>query len=94
MYSVAATLAAHPTPHGLRELRAVVIVDALRHASGDEQVRESLLYVVGSEVRRHIDGQAFSPELVGHRQHPERPAVARPPLHEVVAPDAVFMPEA
>ncbi len=39
----------------------------------------------------HVDGQTLPSELVDHRQHPNRPTVVRPGLHEAVTPEVIAM---
>jgi hypothetical protein len=53
------------------------------------QPSQTLKHIVVVEPTSHIDAQALACELVHDNQHPERPAVFRPCLHEVVRPDMI-----
>src|SRR4051794_37272668 len=77
-----------PAPHRLRhELGAVVAADELRLAPHLEEVLQGRYHILGSQVPLHLDRQAFSGELVHHRQDPQAPAVDGLVVDEVVAPD-------
>ena len=61
----------------------------LRRAMFGEQLGQAVENVVRLEPALDDDGQTSPGELVNHRQHAELPAVMRPVLHEVVAPDMI-----
>src|SRR5690606_16369514 len=81
-----------PAPHRLgRKLGPVVRADVPRHAPRRHQPGKTLEHVIAPQASGHIDRQALPGVLVDHRQHAKSPALMRATLHEVVAPDMVFV---
>ena len=61
----------------------------LRRAVSDEEIRETLQHVVGSELPRNDNGQTAARELVEHHEHSKGPAILSAILDEVVGPDVI-----
>ena len=54
-----------------------------------EQAGQHMQHIVVTQAAGNLDGQALAGVLVDHRQHPDRAAIMRAILHEVVGPDMV-----
>lgn len=60
------------------------------HAPNEEQVRQDVDDVCAVELARDADCEAFPRELIDDVEHPERPAIMRAVVDEVVRPDMVW----
>ena len=57
----------------------------LAHALNQEQLREPIQHVLGSELSTHVDRQALPCVLVHDCEHPEWPPIVGPVEREVVS---------
>ena len=79
-----------PVTNGLRhELWAVVRADGARRAAEDEQVRQTVDDIRSLELAVDPDRQTFARKLVDDTERLDDPAVGRPIMDEVLAPDMV-----
>jgi len=81
---------AEPMPHTLgNELGTIVGTNVLGRAVRDEQIRQAVQHVIGSQAPGNNDGKAAACELVDHSQHAKGSPVLGTVLHEVVGPDVI-----
>ncbi len=62
----------------------------VRYAAADKQIREPFQDILRVQASGHVNGQTFAGVLIDQRQHPQRPTIVRPGMHEVVGPDMVL----
>ena len=72
-----------------RELTAVVGSDAIGHAAGDEQHRQTLQHVLAAQRPGHVNRQALATMLIDERQQTKAPPITDPIPCKLVAPYVV-----
>ena len=62
-----------------------------RRPMAHEQLAQHMQHILAVELTIYVDGQAFTAELINHREHPEGLAVVRAVPDEVLRPDMVLV---